>query len=265
MTIIVKMLLDNFKFAFKSRKAWWYTATSRSRARFARTTLGSFWLGFSNLLSIGTLGIVYGTVFSVDDFKSYFIYLGFGLVIWNTISSSISNSPNLFAYNSSNIKNMNLKPIFYTLEEWSFQIQTFIQSIILVLFVFIFIQSTLIVNLLLFSWLPLLNLIIFIYWFPLIVCLISVRFTDIAQLVPIVLQLVFLTSPILYRKESLGSLGWITNLNFIYQILDPLRVSIINGTINYHNSLLILLLNIMGLFLTIKLLDIEGKRLPFLV
>ena len=60
MTIIVKMLLDNFKFAFKTRRAWWYTASSRSRARFARTTLGSFWLGFSNLLSIGTLGIVYG-------------------------------------------------------------------------------------------------------------------------------------------------------------------------------------------------------------
>ena len=70
------MLLDNFKFAYKTRKAWWYTATSRSRARFARTTLGSFWLGFSNLLSIGTLGIVYGTVFSVADFRSYFIYLG---------------------------------------------------------------------------------------------------------------------------------------------------------------------------------------------
>ena len=265
MTIIEKMLLDNFKFAFQTRKAWWYTASSRSRARFVRTTLGSFWLGFSNLLSIGTLGIVYGTVFSVDDFKSYFIYLGFGLVIWNTISSSISNSPNLFAYNSSNIKNMNLKPIFYTLEEWSFQIQTFIQSIILVLFVFIFIQSTLIVNLLLFSWIPLLNLIIFIYWFPLIVCLISVRFTDIAQLVPIVLQLVFLTSPILYRKESLGSLGWITNLNFIYQVLDPLRESIINGTINYQNSFLLLIFNFVGLFLTIRLLDIESKKLPFLL
>ena len=265
MTITVKMLLDNFKFAFKSRKAWWYTATSRSRARFARTTLGSFWLGFSNLLSIGTLGIVYGTVFSVQDFKSYFIYLGFGLVIWNTISSSISNSPNLFAYNSSNIKNMNLKPIFYTLEEWSFQIQTFIQSFILVFFVFTLFKSSLVINLLLYSWIPLLNLIIFIYWFPLIICLISVRFTDIAQLVPIVLQLVFLTSPILYRKESLGSLGWITDLNFIYQILDPLRVSIINGTINYHNSLILLILNIVGLFLTIKLLEVESKRLPFLL
>ena len=259
------MLLDNFKFALKTRKAWWFTASSRSRARFARTTLGSFWLGFSNLLSIGTLGIVYGTVFSVEDFKSYFIYLGFGLVVWNTISSSISNAPNLFAHNASNIKNMNLKPIFYTLEEWSFQMQTFIQSFVLVFFVFIFLKSTLISNLLLYSWIPFLNLIIFIYWFPLIVCLISVRFTDIAQLVPIILQLVFLISPILYMKESLGSLGWITNLNFIYQILDPIRLSIISGTINYQNSFLLLIFNCVGLFLTIKLLDLESRRLPFLL
>ena len=89
------MLFDNFKFAFETRRAWWYTATSRSRARFVKTTLGSFWLGFSNLLSIGTLGIVYGTVFSVDNFSSYLLYLGFGLVIWNTICSSISNRRSL--------------------------------------------------------------------------------------------------------------------------------------------------------------------------
>ena len=259
------MLLNNFKFAFKTRKAWWFTASSRSRARFARTTLGSFWLGFSNLLSIGTLGIVYGTVFSVADFKSYFIYLGFGLVVWNTISSSIANSPNLFSHNSSNIKNMNIKPIFYTLEEWSFQLQTFIQSFILIFFVFLFLQSSLISNLLLYSWLPLVNLFIFIYWFPVLVCLISVRYTDIAQLVPIILQLVFLTSPILYRKASLGSLEWITNLNFIYQILDPLRLSLISGTINYGNSILILFFNILGLFFTIRLLNLESKRLPFLL
>ena len=265
MIIIVKMLLDNFKFAIKTRKAWWYTATSRSRARFARTTLGSFWLGLSNLLSIGTLGIVYGKVFSVDDFSSYFIYLGFGLVIWNTISSSISNSPNLFLHNSSNIKNMNLKPIFYTLEEWAFQLQTFLQSFSLVFVVFLFFKFALISNLLIYSWLPLLNLFIFIYWFPVIVCLISVRFTDIAQLVPIALQLVFLISPILYRKESLGSLEWITNINFLYQILDPLRISIIHGTINYQDSISILVFNFIGLFFTIRLLNLESKKLPFLI
>ena len=265
MTIIVKMLLDNFKFAYKTRRAWWYTATSRSRARFARTTLGSFWLGFSNLLSILTLGIVYGTVFSVKDFRAYFIYLGIGLVIWNTISSSISNAPQLFAHNASNIRNMSLKPIFYTLEEWSFQLQTFLQSFVLVFFVFIFFKSSLILNLLSSSWIPFLNLFIFIYWFPIIICLICVRFTDLAQLVPVILQLVFLTSPILYKKESLGALSWITNLNFIYQILQPIRDSIIDGYVNYNNSFLIFIVNIIGLILTIKLLDFESKKLPFMV
>jgi lipopolysaccharide transport system permease protein len=259
------MLLDNLKFALKTRRAWWYTATSRSRARFARTTLGSFWLGFSNLLSILTLGIVYGTVFSVQDFRAYFIYLGIGLVVWNTLSSSISNAPQLFAHNASNIKNMSLKPIFYTLEEWSFQIQTFVQSFILVFLVFIFLKSSLLLNLLFCSWIPLLNLIIFIYWFPIIICLISIRFTDIAQLVPIVLQLLFLTSPILYRKESLGDIAWITNFNPLYQILDPLRVSIIDGYLSYQESFLVLFFNLIGLLISILLLNSESKRLPFLL
>ena len=259
------MLLDNFKFAFKTRKAWWFTATSRSRARFARTTLGSFWLGVSNLLSISTLGIVYGTVFSVENFRSYFIYLGFGLVVWNTICASISNSPQLFAHNSSNIKSMNLNPIFYTLEEWSFQVQTFLQSFVLVFFVFIFFKFSLLINFFLYSWLPLLNLFLFIYWFPVIVCLISVRYSDIAQLVPIILQLVFLTSPILYRKESLGSLAWITDMNVIYQVLDALRDSIVEGYINYRGSLILLIANIISILITLQLLNKENKKLPFLL
>ena len=265
MIIIVKMLLDIFKFTFKTRKAWWFTATSRSRARFARTTLGSFWLGFSNLLSIGTLGIVYGTVFSVKDFNSYFIYLGLGLVIWNALSSSILNAPQLFSHNSSNIKNTNLNPIFYTLEEWAFQLQTFIQSFLLVFGVLIFFKFSILINFLLYSWIPFLNLFIFIYWFPLILCLVSIRYTDIAQLVPIILQLVFLTSPILYLKDSLGSLYWITNFNFIYQFLDPLRSSLMDGSINYSNSIMLLFINLICLILSLFFLNNQRKRLPFLL
>ena len=265
MVIIIRMLFNNIKFAIKSRRFWWYTATSRTRARFARTTLGSFWLGFSNLLSIVTLGIVYGTVFSVTNFKSYFLYLGIGLVIWNSICASISNAPDLFAHNSQNIKNLNLNLLFYTLEEWAFQLQTFIQSFLLVFGVLIFFKFSILINFLLYSWIPFLNLFIFIYWFPLILCLVSIRYTDIAQLVPIILQLVFLTSPILYLKDSLGSLYWITNFNFIYQFLDPLRSSLMDGSINYSNSIVLLLINLICLILSLFYLNNQRKRLPFLL
>ena len=261
----MKIFRDNIKFSFETRQLWWFTATSRTRARFARTALGSFWLGFSNLLSITTLGIVYGTVFSVTDFNSYLIYLGIGLVVWNAICSSISSAPILFINNRSNIQNLKLKPIFYVLEEWAFQVQTFFQSFVLVFLVLIFFNKSLFYNLIVSSWIPFVNLFIFLFWFPLIIALISLRFSDFAQLVPIVLQLIFLISPILYRKESLGDLNWITNINFFYILIDSLRYSLITSNVNYHSQFLILMINIFGLILSLLILHFQTKKIPFLV
>ena len=94
------------------RRAWWFTATARTKARFARTALGSFWLGLSNLLSIAALALVYGTVFKVQDFNTYVVYLGLGLVVWNGISSAISSAPNLFEHNHPQVLSTNLTPFF---------------------------------------------------------------------------------------------------------------------------------------------------------
>ena len=87
------------------RRAWWFTATARTRARFVRTFLGSFWLGLSNLLSIAALALVYGTVFKVQDFSTYVVYLGIGLVVWNGIRAAIGSAPNLFEHNQAHVHN----------------------------------------------------------------------------------------------------------------------------------------------------------------
>ena len=261
----MKIFRDNLKFSLESRRLWWFTATSRTRARFARTTLGSFWLGFSNLLSIATLGIVYGTVFAVTDFNSYLIYLGIGLVVWNSICSSIASAPLLFINNRSNIQNLKLKPIFYVIEEWAFQIQTFFQSFVLVFLVLIFFNKSLFYNLIVSSWIPFFNLLVFLFWFPLIIALISLRLSDFAQLVPIVLQLIFLISPILYRKENLGDLNWITNINFLYILIDSLRSSLITASVNYDSQLLIFGINLLGLLFALLILQLQSKKIPFLV
>ena len=133
--------------AWRMRRAWWFTATSRTRARFARTFFGSFWLGLSNLLSIGALALVYGTVFKVQDFSTYVVYLGVGLVVWNGISAAIGSAPNLFEHNHAHVQNTNLNPIFYVLEEWAFQVQTFLQSFALVVLALSWFQHDLLFNL----------------------------------------------------------------------------------------------------------------------
>ena len=259
------VVTNSLSYAWRSRRAWWFTATARTRARFARTTLGSLWLGLSNLLSIAALSVVYGTVFRVKDFSHYVVYLGTGLVVWNAIAASIGSAPALFEYNSGHLKNTNLNPIFYTLEEWAFQAQTFTQSFLLVLLALSFFQPTLYLNLFKAGLLPLLNLALFLYWLPLIVCLLGARFRDLFQLVPIVLQLVFLLSPILYEKSNLGHLAWTAEINPLYRVLSPLRNALLHGDLALGQCLLLLLVNICGVLFSMWLLEKDRKNLPFLV
>ena len=63
------------KYGFLTRRSWWFTATARTRARFARTSLGSLWLGIANLLCSLLLGGVYGAVFKVSNLNTALKFL----------------------------------------------------------------------------------------------------------------------------------------------------------------------------------------------
>ena len=91
-------IFDELSYAWKTRKVWTYTALSRTRARFARTALGGFWLGISNLLCVAVLASIYGVVFKVEDFNDYVVYLGAGLVCWNSIASCFSASCSAYCF-----------------------------------------------------------------------------------------------------------------------------------------------------------------------
>ena len=126
-------------------------------------------------------------------------------------------------------------------------------------------QHNLLLNLLLCAWLPLLNLFLFLFWAPMIVCLLGARYRDFYQLVPIVLQLVFLLSPILYRKDNLGSMAWTANLNPLYRVLSPLRHSLMTGELQWPICLLLLMINGVGICVALRWLNRERPNIPFLI
>ena len=126
-------------------------------------------------------------------------------------------------------------------------------------------QHNLLLNLILHGWLPLLNLSLFIYWLPVIVCLLGARFRDVYQLVPIVLQLVFLLSPILYQKTNLGAMAWTADLNPLYRILSPLRHTLMVGEVQWAIGVVLLAVNLVGIWVALKLLNRERPYLPFLI
>ncbi len=209
--------------------------------------------------------MVYGVVFKVTDFNAYVVYLGTGLVVWNAMAAAIQSAPSLFRNNASNLKNTNIHPIFYSLEEWAFQAQTFFQSFGLVLLVLMLFQPSLPLHLVTVGLLPLLNILLFIYWFPLLLCLLGAHYEDFFQLVPIALQLMFLMSPILYKKEALGNLGWTAELNPLYLLLSNLRHSLVQGELQLNIALIALACNLIGVVVSAWCLQSQRRHLPFLV
>lgn len=260
---MIRIVIKSLKYAFQTRRAWLFTSIARTRARYSRTILGSFWLGISNLLFILVLGFVYGIVFQADNFKNYYIYLGLGFSIWNSIGESINGAPKIFENNSSNLLNSTVGPLYYALEEWAFQVQTFLQSFILVIFALSILDPNLLKNLLIFAPLNLINLIIFIFWLPLFVSLSAIKYADVYQLVPIITQLLFLLSPILYAEKNLGKLSGLANLNPVYKVLALFRDSIINGNFYLRESLILLFINLIMVFLSLILLDKRKSTLIY--
>ena len=81
---------------------------------------------------------------------------------------------------------------------------------------------------------------------------------------PVVLQLIFLLSPILYLKSSLGSYAWLAYLNPIYPSISNLRDSLISGRLSLLPAFVFFLVNLLGCYIGLLALRREARILPFL-
>ena len=193
-----------------------YGAWLRIRMQYARTLLGSSWIGLSTLLTMAVLGTIYGTITGVDDWSAYWVYVALGLVSWNTLASALTASCTLLERSRDRLLNQPLPVGVVVLEEWLSSSVALLIAITAVLLVMGLLEPQLWSHLLLGGWLGLLNLLLGCLWLTLLIAPIAVTLADLHQLMPVLLQIGFLSSPILFYRQSLGSLSWVAQLNPLY-------------------------------------------------
>lgn len=240
------------RFHYKYLYTIWNLAWYRNLARYRRTHLGSLWIGFTNLLQVSVFAFVYGVVFKVPSFKDFFIYLGFGITIWTFMGGCVSSFSQLFINERNRLLNFSGSIYDILAEEYTFHIQVFLQSLGMLLVVLYFVDGSIIKNTLS-SFLPLICMGVGVFAISIIISIISAFIKDLAQIIPVILNLLFLTSPIMYPKEALGNLDFVPRFNLLYFYLDPLRNTFINGEINYFNSFLLLFISIIFLLISLKI------------
>ena len=230
---------------FETRRLWWFNAKARSDARFKRTFLGNYWLGLSNLVSSLLLVLVYGTVFQVTNFREYSVYILLGLTCWNIITTAVGSAPTLLESNRDSLHNTDLPVIVYILQEWAFNLRALFQTTIFSLFVVSLINIHYLLNI----WVAIpgyVLLIVTLFWLPALVCLCGARFQDLYQLIPVLILLTFLVSPILYYETKLQSLSFIANFNPIYLSISLVRDSLIEGVFHPLKIIFLTFFNLIG-------------------
>ena len=218
---------------------WWYTAWTRTKARFIRTYLGNIWIGLSNLLAVCALGSVYRFIFNVTNFKYYFGYLGIGITIWGFIAGTILSSSSIFQTTKLKSLNSEFTPSYFFLEEVFFQLYCFLQASLPVLIVLLIIGVINPITIFL-SIIPAINLFFVVFIIAGLIALVGAKYKDIAQLIPVILQLIFLASPIMFYKEAMGRAYIVSKYNILYRSLDSVRAALLDGKVFLSKELILL-------------------------
>jgi lipopolysaccharide transport system permease protein len=219
--------------------------------RYRRSMLGPFWLTASMAIMVISLGVLYAELFNtpIHDFLPF---LCVGLLVWNLISSFLTEGGTLFTGVESYIKQIRLPYSVYVFRSsWS-KLIIFAHNFVIYFGILLYFEiwpgavSLLAIPGLL---LVLLNG----ATVSLFIGMMSARFRDIPQLISSVVQIVFFVTPIMWKPELLRSRAFIADFNPFYHLLEIVRAPLLGSlpsVANYIAVLLITLFNvvIVGVF-----------------
>lgn len=206
------------------------------RGRFARSRLGGLWIVLHPLIQAAMFALVLGQLLSgrlpdMDDNPfAYPIYLLSGLLAWTLFTEVISRCLTVFIENGNLLKKLVFPKVCLPLIVTG---SALINNSLLfgaIIFIFLLLGYTPDLHLL---WIPILTLITlaFSLGIGLIVGTLNVFMRDIGQMVPVILQLGFWFTPIVYTPNILPEFAkkWIA-LNPMYWIVQGYHDAFLFGT-----------------------------------
>lgn len=204
---------------------WTALALQDIRLRYRGSVLGPFWLTISTLMMVVAMGSIYAHLFHAET-HSYLPYLSLGLIVWQLISSMITDGCQTFLGSDAVIQQV---PIPFSIHAYRVVCRNFI----------VFAHNLVIVPL---------GLVIFRVpvdwhlieaaagcvvlavngvWVAMLLGIVCARFRDIAPIVASFLQAAFFLTPIMWPIEALGKYRPLADFNPLFAAIDVIRAPLI--------------------------------------
>lgn len=177
------------------------------KERYVGTGLGQLWYILSPIITI----FIYTVIFSdfmkmklsiIDNTYAYSIYLVPGLLAWTSFSTIIARLNNSFEEKSNLIKKINVPMYTFSLSILLTELFLFFLSITLSLIFLVLVSQPITLT---FLWMiPIMIIqVVFAFSIGMILSLFTPFFKDLKEAVPIILQLWFWMTPIIYMSEMI--------------------------------------------------------------
>jgi ABC-type polysaccharide/polyol phosphate export permease len=224
---------------------WWGLAWQEIKQRYARSIIGPFWLTLSMGVLIAVMGPLYGALFG-QSIAGYIQYLALSMILWGFISTCLNESGSVFISAQSYIKQVSFPLSIYVLKLITKNLLIFVHNAVIGLIVLIFLPPENFQSM----WLVPFGLILVVanlFWFVLLVGMLSARYRDVPQLVTNLVQVMFFLSPIMWKAEMLTvNQRFLADINPLYHMIEIIRAPLLGSPIHIFSWYYCVGLLIMG-------------------
>ena len=256
-------IIHDLRASLAAWRLWTLLGWLEVRQRYARSSVGPFWLTISMGVLIASIGLVYGTLFG-QKMSDYLPFLSVSLVMWAVFSQTVSDGSTAYINSSAYIRQVANPKLIYVLQVvWRNIIILGHNFVIILLLLVIFGVK---------SWatLPLFIPALAIYllnatWIAMVVGLLSARFRDLPQIVAALLQVAFYITPIIFRPNALNRFSFIVKLNPLAYLIDLVRAPLIGQVPDAGTWCLTIGMAIIGWLGALLLTGRYLKRIPYWV
>jgi lipopolysaccharide transport system permease protein len=231
--------------------------------RYHRSVIGPFWLTASMGIMVVTLGVLYAELFNapIHDFLPF---LCVGLLVWNFLSSFLTEGGTLFTGSESYIKQIRLPYSVYVYKSCWSKLIIFGHNFVIYFGVLLYFEL----------WpgsaalLAIPGLIIIVFngaLASLYIGMISARFRDIPQLIASLVQIIFFITPIMWKPELVQRRPYIADWNPFFHMLEIVRAPLLGNIPTMDNYLVVLIVTAVNLVVAVAFFVRFRSRIAYWV
>ncbi len=220
-------VFGNLATGLSSWRLWTLLGWLDIRQRYVRSALGPFWITMSMGVMVGSIGLVYGTLFG-QVLKNYLPLVGSGLVVWGLISGVLNDSCLAYISNGNYIRQSDACLWIYVFQVIWRQLVMLAHNCVIIIILRLAFGIGDYGKLLMF--IPGLAMVVLnLSWMAQLTATWSARYRDIPQMVASLVQLLFYVTPLMWVPGMLHHNRWILVINPFANLVDLVRAPLLGS------------------------------------